>query len=53
VADMVAFCAGTHSSSAAARQCGSNHNRWRKTLYQDLGDDERTCRLPWALIKIL
>lgn len=32
VADMVAFCAGTHSSRAAARQCGYNHNRWRKTL---------------------
>jgi hypothetical protein len=32
VADMVAFCAGTRSSSAAARQCGYNHNRWRKTL---------------------
>jgi hypothetical protein len=29
---MVAFCAGTRSSSAAARQCGYNHNRWRKTL---------------------
>jgi len=30
--DMVASCAGTHSSSAAACQCGSNHNRWRQTL---------------------
>ena len=32
VADKVAFDAGTHSSSAAACQCGSNHSRWRQTL---------------------
>jgi hypothetical protein len=32
VADKVASCAGTHSSNAAACQCGSNHNRWRQTL---------------------
>jgi len=32
VADKVAFDAVHPSSSAAACQCGSNHNRWRQTL---------------------
>jgi hypothetical protein len=52
VVDMVASCAGTHSSSAAACQCGWNHNRWRETLTKTSVTISADVYF-WALIRIL
>lgn len=44
---------GTHSSRAAARQCGSEPQPLTRNAGLDLGTDERRRVASWALIRIL